>query len=247
MRKVIDDEEEKEPRKLRVLAIFRVLYSPLKAFREIARAPDVKGPFFILLLTLLASVGAQYVNSSKTLLETAEGSTVYTPLTATSFFGERLLTALTDTLFRFFLNWLVYGATFLLFLKLFRAKEGPWHQVFTVIGYSFIVATFFVFVNAIIVSTFPVVHLKFGVWNGVLEGNQERIDEMILTYEETLGSLLAYQVMPYFSIIIAAWIAALDAIGVHFLREVSWNKALIISTIVSVLSLFLLGPLIFYF
>lgn len=245
MRKAIG-EEEKESRKLRVQEVFRVLYSPLKAFREIAKAPDAKVPFFILLLTLLASLSAQYVNSSKTLLETAEGSTVYTPLTATSFFGDRLITTLTDTLFRFFLNWLVYGVTFLLILKLFRAKEGPWHQVFTVIGYSFIVATFFVFVNAIIVSTFPVVHLRFEVWNGVLEGNQERFNEMILRYEETWGHLFAYQLIPYFSIIIATWIAALDAVGVHFLREVSWNRALIISTIVSVMSVFLLGPLIFY-
>ncbi len=237
MRKVID-EEEKKPRKLRVQEIFRVLYSPLKAFREIARAPDVKGPFFILLLTLLASVGAQYVNSSKTLLETARDSSVYTPVTATSFFSDQLVSTLTDTLIRFFFNWLVYGVTILLFLKLLRAKEGPWHQVFTVIGYSFIVATFFIFVNAVIVSTFPVVYLRFGVWNGVLEGNPEMYNEMLLIYRQTWGSLLAFQLTPYFSIIMAMWIAALSAVGVYFLREVSWNKAMIIFMVISVMGLF---------
>ncbi|MGD8506364.1 MAG: hypothetical protein PVF15_06835, partial [Candidatus Bathyarchaeota archaeon] len=54
--------------------IIGILYSPLKAFKEIAIAPDVKGPLIILLVTLLVSVSTQYVSSSKTLLEDSSGS-----------------------------------------------------------------------------------------------------------------------------------------------------------------------------
>ncbi len=231
---------------MRIQTIFRVLYSPLRAFEEIAKAPNVKGPLLIFLITLLASTSSQYISSSKTLLETEKDSSTYVPLNTTDLFSDRIILALTDAAFRFFLNWLIYGATFLLLLKLFKAKEGPWHYLFILIGYTFIIAAIFIFVNAAIISTLPVVDLKFEVWNGVVEGNQERLDEMILIYNEKWGSAPAYQLMPYFSIVIATWTAALAAAAIHFLREVSWNKALIISAIASVLSVFLMGPLAFY-
>ncbi len=225
--------------------VFKVLYSPLKAFEKLAKAPDVKGPAFILLVTLLASFGVQYINSSKTLIETEQGSRVYVPISATDIFSGRIVPVLTETAFRFFLNWLIYGAVFLLVLKLFRAKEGPWHHLLIIIGYTLIVAAVFSILNAIIVSTFPEIRLDFEVWNGALEGDEEMLKRMIRTYEETWGSLFVYQLIPYFSIIIATWTAALGAIAIHFLREVSWNRALVITAIVSAVSLLLSGPLAF--
>jgi hypothetical protein len=195
---------------------------------------------------LLASGSEQYIISSKTLLETERGSGAYVPLTATDLFGNRLITTLADTMFRFFINWLTFGTTFLVVLKLFRAKEGPWHQLFVIIGYSFIVVAIFIFVYAIVISALPAIYLDFDIWNGVLEGNEEMFNEMILEYERTWGFLLMYQLRQVFSIAIATWTAALGAVAIHFLRGVSWNRALIISAIVSVISLFLLGPLVFY-
>jgi len=221
--------------------IFGVLYSPLRAFERIVKSPDVKGPLFILFITLLASICVQYISSSKTLLETERKSGVYTPLVATSLFNEQLMLTLGNTIFLFFIKWFIYGSTFLLILKLFKAKEGPWHQLFIVIGYSFIVATVFIFVNAIVISMFPPVRFDFGVWSEALRGNEEMIDEMVLIYQKSWG--LAYQLKAYFSIIVTTWTAALGAVAIHFLREIPWNKALIISMIVSTISLFLLGPL----
>ena len=55
--------------KLFVHEIFRVLYSPLEAFKEIVKKPDVKGPMLILLITVLATAGAQYISASKTFFE----------------------------------------------------------------------------------------------------------------------------------------------------------------------------------
>lgn len=48
---------------------FRVLYSPVKAFRKIAENPDSKGPILILILILLATTGVRYVSLTKTFLE----------------------------------------------------------------------------------------------------------------------------------------------------------------------------------
>jgi hypothetical protein len=232
--------EPKKERKLLIQDIFRVIYSPLKAFERLAEAPTVKGPLIILLLTLLASISAQYVSSSKTLLQTEQNGK-YVPLTATDMFNQQLILNLRDSVFIFFVKWLIYGSAFLLVLKLFRAKEGPWHQVFIVIAYSFIIAAVFIFINAIVFVTFPPVRLEFEIWSGALEGNEEMITEMISRYEKTWG--LAYQLRPFFSTIIVTWTALLGAVAIHFLREVPWNRALLISTIVSVISLILLGPL----
>jgi len=48
----------------------KVLYSPVKAFRKIVEKPDFKGPVLILVLTLLSTVGFQYVSLSKIYIET---------------------------------------------------------------------------------------------------------------------------------------------------------------------------------
>lgn len=226
--------------------IFRVLYSPLKAFEEIAKAPKAKGPLVILLITILASASAQYVSSSKILLEDASGSYTYTPLTATDTFSEGLILMLTYTVFRFLLNWLIYGAIFLLVLKLFRTKEGPWHQLFITVGYTFIVAAIFVVVSAILISTFPTVEFSFETWTqAFLEGDAQAQNLMLEKYKKRWNPLLAYQIESYLFIVVEVWTAALAAVSIHFLREVSWKKALIISAIVSVTSLIFRLPLVF--
>lgn len=57
-------------KKLVVREVFEVLYSPVKAFKEIVKKPDVKGPILILVLSLIATAATQYVNFSKLYLET---------------------------------------------------------------------------------------------------------------------------------------------------------------------------------
>jgi len=61
--------QEVNKKKLFVREIFRVLYSPLEAFKEIVKKPDVKGPMLILLITVLVTAGAQYISASKTFFE----------------------------------------------------------------------------------------------------------------------------------------------------------------------------------
>ena len=62
-------ERKVNKQKLFVREIFRVLYSPLEAFKEIVKKPDVKGPMLILLITVLVTAGAQYISASKTFFE----------------------------------------------------------------------------------------------------------------------------------------------------------------------------------
>lgn len=52
-----------------VKSVFKVLYSPMKAFEEIGKKPSVKGPILILLLTLPLFISIQYSSTSKFFLE----------------------------------------------------------------------------------------------------------------------------------------------------------------------------------
>jgi hypothetical protein len=234
-------QEVREGELVGILNVFKVLYSPFKAFEEIAKAPTISGPIIILFITLVASAGVYYVSSSKTLLETEEG--FYAPLTATTIFTQQLISNIGDAVFVFLLKWLVYGFAFLFVLKLFRAKEGSWHHLFIVVGHLFIVTTIFSLINGVIIYTLPTIRFEFDIWNRALQGDQEMLKEMMMEYERAWS--FVYQLRPYLSTIVMLWTAFLGAIAIHFLREVSWNKALIISTIVSVISLLLLGPLAF--
>jgi len=226
-----------------ILNVFRVLYSPLKAFEEIAKAPAVSGPIIIFLITLGASVGVHYMSSSKTLLEIERESNLYAPLTDTAFFTQQLVVTIGDTIFVFLLKWLIYGLAFLFVLKLFRAKEGSWNRLFIVVGHLFIVTAIVTIVTGIILLWLPTVRFDFDVWNGAFQGNEEMLEEMRMEYERAWGFI--YLLRPYLLTIATLWITVLGAVAVHFLRDVSWNKALIASTIVSVLNLVLLGPLAF--
>lgn len=62
------DTEQEEPLQFAKL-VFKVLYSPMKAFEEIGKKPSVKGPILILLITLPLFVSIQYSSTAKFFLE----------------------------------------------------------------------------------------------------------------------------------------------------------------------------------
>lgn len=65
-----------------VYEVLKVLYSPVKAFEEIVKKPNVKGPLLVLALTLLATVVLQSVVASKQFILT--GTPEYFILTGMS-------------------------------------------------------------------------------------------------------------------------------------------------------------------
>ena len=66
------EEAPQKPAKRQIFAViaspFKVIFSPFKAFKEIAQNPDVKGLALIVGLVLLATAGAYYAHSSKVFL-----------------------------------------------------------------------------------------------------------------------------------------------------------------------------------
>ena len=45
--------------------VLKTIYSPVRAFEDIVRKPDIKGPLFILLLVLIVTAGLQYASATK--------------------------------------------------------------------------------------------------------------------------------------------------------------------------------------
>jgi hypothetical protein len=68
----LDTKEELNQEKVSNFAkqVLKVLYSPLMAFKEIGKNPNIKGPLLILILTLPVSVGVECIQSSKIFIET---------------------------------------------------------------------------------------------------------------------------------------------------------------------------------
>ena len=56
---------EETSKKLFAHDVLKTLYSPIKAFEEIVKKPDVKGPLLILVLILIITAGLQYASASK--------------------------------------------------------------------------------------------------------------------------------------------------------------------------------------
>ena len=54
--------------------IFKVIYSPIKAFREVMQKPRYVGPALIIIISLCLTVGTQYVSISKQYVETINPS-----------------------------------------------------------------------------------------------------------------------------------------------------------------------------
>jgi len=221
--------------------VLKVLYSPIKAFEEIAETPNFKGPLLIFALTMLATAGAQYVSASKIFLQT-NGEYV-SLLTLTSFSGL-VISFLINTAIHFFINWLMYAAVLFLIIKVLRIKTGPWAVFYIIIGYVFSVTIVYVLANIALSSALPSVNLPPAAWKAwdpqatdeEAEAAREIINQKL---QENWHPLWTFQALPYLSYAIDVWTAALCAVAIRSSYEVTWSKAIGISAIASVIVLFL--------
>ena len=221
--------------------MLRVLYSPIRAFEEIAKTPNFKGPLLIFALTMLATAGAQYVSASKILLET-NGEHVCL-LTSTSF-GGLVVSSLVNTAVHFFINWVMYAALLLLIIKVFRIKTDSWTVFYVIVGYVFSVTIVYVLADIALISTLPSLNLPPVAWKAwdpqaTNEEAKAALEIINQKLQENWYPLWAFQALPYLSYAIDVWTAALCAVAIRSSYEVTWSKAIAISAIASVIVLFL--------
>lgn len=219
--------------------MLRVLYSPVRAFEEIAKTPNIKGPLLIFALTMLAAAGAQYVSASKISLET---NGEYICLLTSTPFGGLMVSSLINTAFHFFINWIMYAAVLLLITKVFRIKTGSWAVFYVIIGYVFSVTIVYVLANAALISALPSLNLPTVAWkawdpqatNEEAKAAREIINQKL---RENWYPLWAFQALPYLSYAIDVWTAALCAVAIRSSYEVTWSKAIAVSAIASAIVL----------
>jgi hypothetical protein len=202
---------------------FKVLISPLKAFKKIAAYPDIKGLAIILGLLLLTSAGVQYFAASKIVLTI---NTQPTSLLATSHFQDILLTGMTESVFLFVLNWLLFAGALLVINTVMGAKGGRWRPFFILVGYAFTVFVVRTAITAALISALPQVNFNLSSWPPTTDAEKTDYLNQIST---VWGPLWVFQVLQYFPYAIDAWLVILGVIVVHTYHEVTWSKAATIS------------------
>ena len=107
----------------------------------------------------------------------------------------------------------------MLVAKLFNEDLGHWNIFFVVIGYSFMAAVIYNLVSVLPLTALPSLNVP--------------IDTNALTalLETTWYPLLAYQLWIYIPIIGEVWIAALGAIAIHVMKDITWSKAATIAAV----------------
>jgi len=167
----------------------------------------------------------------------------YGSILAQGVLGGSLINSLLNTAIVFFLRWIIYTVLLWAILKVFREGVDSLSGLFTVIGYAFVATIIFSFIKTLLILTFPIVKLPIEVWGPPPEAGKE-VQTIALDligreitnpiYQEVWFSNLAYRLgffLEYYPVV-DIWIAALVAIAIRFLCEITWKKAVAISVIV---------------
>jgi len=134
-------------------------------------------------------------------------------------FSMLLPSLLIQVVLNFAMNWILWAGILIIVAKLFQEDLGRWNIFFVIIGYSFIATVVYTLVNAVPLSTLPLLNvpLDADAFNALLDASWR--------------PLLAYQLGLYIPVIGEVWIAALGAVAVRLLKETTWSKAATISAV----------------
>lgn len=199
---------------------FKVVVSPLRALKKISVHPDMKGLVVVIGLLALASAAVQLSVGSKISLNG-------TSLLATSFFQNILVSGIVESVFVFFLSWLLFAGALLLITIVMGGKgEGGWRPLFVIVGYALTVFILRTVVSAVLISTLPQINFNLSTWPPVTE---EEITAANNQISAVWGPAPAFQAGFYVNLVFDAWLALLGVIGVHVYRAVAWSRAATIS------------------
>ena len=150
-----------------------------------------------------------------------------------------LINALTGSATDFIIRWILYAGLLLLMIKIFGGETGLWRVLFNVVGYAFAVTMVYVAVDALLISTLPPLSFPLRAWSPV--AGEEGIGFTLWTQiiQDNWGTTLAYNLRYYLPYVIHAWTVALGSIAIHFTHELTWKKAVPISTMAYLMLIFL--------
>lgn len=196
----------------------------------------MKGPLLMLVLAVAAAAITGSVSLSKVNVQLESEIGPYAPLTTTATFGERVLLTMIDQVLSITLGWFIFTGITLLVIKAFRVNEGSWRTLFYVIGYTLITSVVVTLITGLLILPLPTVGLGWGIWNPTTPEMENVARQKIIEAYEPWFSSPTGQLLGFLPYLQQVWAAALAAIAIHSLLDVSWNKAVAISAIASVLT-----------
>jgi hypothetical protein len=178
-------------------------------------------------------------------IDFATVSLTYSAFVNTIFFGQYAVDYVTYDIVTFLFRWVIYAGILLLIAKVFgeerkkeedkeesdeevSKKKSSWRPFFIVIGYAF--SVFFVHsaVNALLISTFPVINFQVATWPPTDAGAIVLANEKL---NVVWGPLLVNHVGTYFNLMVELWFTVLVTIAVHASRKITWGRAIMLAGI----------------
>ena len=134
-------------------------------------------------------------------------------------FSGLIIPIILQVVMNFVMDWILWAGILIIVAKLFQEDLGRWNVFFVIIGYSFIATVVYTLVNVVSLSTLPMLNVPLDA------------DALNALFDASWRPLLAYQLSLYIPVIGEVWIAALGAVVVRLMKEMTWSKAATISAV----------------
>ena len=134
-------------------------------------------------------------------------------------FSGLIIPIILQVVMNFAMDWILWAGILIIVAKLFQEDLGRWNVFFVIIGYSFIATVVYTLVNAVSLSTLPMLNVPLDA------------DALNALLDVSWRPLLAYQLSLYIPVIGEVWIAALGAVVVRLMKEMTWSKAATIAAV----------------
>lgn len=134
-------------------------------------------------------------------------------------FSGLLIPIILQVVMNFAMDWILWAGILIIVAKLFQEDLGRWNVFFVIIGYSFIATVVYTLVNVVSLSTLPMLNVPLDA------------DALNALLDVSWRPLLAYQLSLYIPVIGEVWIAALGAVAIRVMKEMTWSKAATISAV----------------
>ncbi|PVX24824.1 MAG: hypothetical protein CW691_06375 [Candidatus Bathyarchaeum sp.] len=117
------------------------------------------------------------------------------------------------------INWVLWAGILFIVSKLFGEELGKWNVVFVIIGHAFLATAVYTLVSTLIFTSLPILTMPV------------ESDLQVAAFSETWLPNLAYQAGTLILWAGEIWIAALSAIVIRLLKDITWGKAATISAV----------------
>ena len=134
-------------------------------------------------------------------------------------FSGLIIPIILQVVMNFAMDWILWAGILIIVAKLFQEDLGRWNVFFVIIGYSFIATVVYTLVNVVSLSTLPMLNVPLDA------------DALNALLDVSWRPLLAYQLSLYIPVIGEVWIAALGAVAIRVMKEMTWSKAATISAV----------------